>query len=465
MYAIVDIETTGGYAARNRITEIAIFIHDGEKLIDEYETLINPEQNIPGYITGLTGISDEMVVDAPIFEEVAKEIHSRLEGNIFVAHNVHFDYSFLKREFEAVGISLNLKKLCTVRLSRKLIPGLSSYGLGNLSKSLGVEIVGRHRAGGDAEATAKIFHHLLGRDQDNYITEYLKRTNKETILPPNLERSEYENLPEEAGVYYFHDKLGDVIYVGKAINIKKRITGHFSGTSNTWGNVNIRNEIHTISYELTGNELLALLLENEEIKRIWPRYNKAQKNFSTNWGIYSYEDQRGYIRLNVSKVKRGVRPLISWYSHAEAWQFITGKIDEYGLCAKLSGIQKTARACYDHVSGKCEGACVGIEDPELYNQKVNEAIDSFSNSNESYILIAAGREESERGIAMIQNGAFQGFGFIPESEIVNDYEQFENWITNYKDTRYARQVMSAFSVKEGYDVIHPQAIPEESSNT
>ncbi len=453
MYAIVDIETTGGYAARNRITEIAIYVHDGEKIVEEYQTLINPEQSIPGYITGLTGISDQMVENAPLFSEVAEEIHSMLTGKIFVAHNVHFDYSFIKREFSKVNLSLNLKKLCTVRLSRKLIPGLSSYGLGNLAKSLGIEINGRHRAGGDAEATVRIFHHLLKRDENNFIAEYLKRTSRETILPPHLDREEFESLPEETGVYYFHDKAGDVIYVGKAIDIKKRITGHFSGTGKSWSNSNIRKEIHNISYELTGNELIALLLENEEIKRLWPRYNQALKNFSTTWGIYSYTDQLGYMRLNISRVNRSVKPLISWYTHSEAWQFITEKIGEFNLCPKLSGIQKVSRECYDHQAGKCLGACGSHEAPEEYNLRVEEAIESFYQSDETFVLLARGREEGETGVVLMENGEYRGFGFIPESEQVDHFDDFTNYITQFKDNRYSRQVIQAYTLKHNYEQI------------
>src|SRR5688572_10390686 len=171
MYAIVDIETTGGYAANHRITEVAIYHHDGMQITDSFHTLVNPGRNIPFYITGLTGITTEMVMDAPSFEEVAEEIFKRLEGKVFVAHNAHFDYSFLKKEFEVAGINWQSKKLCTVRLSRKIIPGLRSYSLGSLSESLGIRIINRHRASGDASATVRIFDQLLRRDRDGHIVK------------------------------------------------------------------------------------------------------------------------------------------------------------------------------------------------------------------------------------------------------------------------------------------------------
>ena len=197
MYAIVDIETTGGYAANHRITEIAIYHHDGTQITGHYKTLINPDRPIPHFITGLTGINIEMVKEAPTFENVAKEIYNWLEGRVLVAHNAHFDYSFLKKEFEEAGINWNTKKLCTVRLSRKIIPGLHSYGLGRLAESLGIKIPDRHRAGGDALATVKIFDTLLKRDHDGIIEKALKRNSGEAILPPNLPKEEYDALPPQ----------------------------------------------------------------------------------------------------------------------------------------------------------------------------------------------------------------------------------------------------------------------------
>ncbi|HZX74260.1 MAG TPA: exonuclease domain-containing protein, partial [Cyclobacteriaceae bacterium] len=338
MYAIVDIETTGGYADNHRVTEVAIYHHDGIRITDYFHTLINPGRKIPYFITGLTGITSAMVEDAPAFEDVAQEIFERLKDRVFVAHNAHFDYSFLKKEFEEVGINWNSKKLCTVRLSRKIIPGLHSYGLGRLAESLGIRIPNRHRAGGDAEATAKIFEILLHRDDSGVIVKALKRNSGETILPPNLPREEFNKLPAKPGVYYFHDARGTVIYVGKAINIKKRIAGHFTGEAREWNRSNIRNEIHGISFELTGTELIALILEAQEIQRLWPKYNLAQKYKTEEWGVYDYEDRNGYLRFCVNTVTRGNKPLIAFTSKGDAWNFMWEKVKEYDLCPKHSGL-------------------------------------------------------------------------------------------------------------------------------
>jgi len=444
MYAIVDIETTGGYADYHRITEIAIYHHDGTRITDKFQTLINPGRNIPHFITGLTGITTDMIKEAPTFEEVSKEIFSWLEGHIFVAHNAHFDYSFLKKEFEIQGINWQSKKLCTVRLSRKIIPGLRSYGLGRLAESLGVRIPDRHRAGGDAHATAKIFDILLKRDNTGVIAKALKRNSGETILPPNLPKEEFEKLPAKAGVYYFQDARGNIIYVGKANNIKKRIAGHFTGEAREWNRSNIRNEIHSINFELTGNELIALILESQEIRRLWPKYNLAQKYKTQEWGIYDYEDRSGYLRFCVNEVSRGTRPLITFSSKGDAWSFMWEKVREFDLCPKLSGLQLAKGLCFSHQSGTCKGACIGVETVKKYNKKVQAAVDSFFEKGNSVAIIGQGRKMDEHSLVLVENGNYLGFGFFDKSESIADLESARNYINLSKDNRVVQNLINSY---------------------
>lgn len=444
MYAIVDIETTGGYSGYHKITEVAIYHHDGMNITDKFQLLLNPGRNIPHFITGLTGIDNEMVRDAPTFADVADEILLWLDGRVFVAHNAHFDYSFLKKEFEDAGINWNSKKLCTVRLSRKIIPGLRSYSLGRLADSLGVAITDRHRAGGDAEATAKIFDLLLKRDTEGAIAKALKKNNGETILPPNLPRSEFDKLPAKAGVYYFHDAKGKVIYVGKAINIKKRIAGHFTGDAREWNRSNIRNEIHQISYELTGTELIALIHESQEIQRLWPKYNLAQKYKVEEWGVYDYEDRNGYIRFSITPRTRGSVPLISFTSKGDAWNFMWEKLREHQLCPKLCGLQKTDNACYEHQSGNCKGACVLEESSEFYNKRVQQSIDSISEQEQSLAIIGRGRTADEQSLVLIEKGNFLGFGYVDKSASVSSLNEARNFIKAGKENRIAQNIINSF---------------------
>lgn len=444
MYAIVDIETTGGYADHHRVTEIAIYHHDGIQITGKYHTLINPGRNIPYFITGLTGITREMIKDAPAFDEVAQEIFDQLKDKVFVAHNAHFDYSFLRKEFEEVGLQWNTKKLCTVRLSRRIIPGLGSYGLGRLAESLGVTIVNRHRAGGDAEATAMIFDKLLKRDKDGVIIKALKRNSGETILPPNLPKEEYDALPAKAGVYYFLDARGNVIYVGKAINIKKRISGHFAGEAREWNRSNIRNEIHHITYELTGNELIALILESQEIRRLWPKYNLAQKYRTEEWGIFDYQDRNEYIRFSINTVSRGSRPLITFTSKGDAWNFMWEKVNAFDLCPKLSGLQVSKGLCFSYQTGECKGGCMGVESSKKYNRRAQLAVDSFFDNGTSVAIVGRGREKNERSLVLVEKGMYLGFGFINKNEQLADFESAKNFIKLSKDNRVVQNLINSY---------------------
>jgi DNA polymerase III subunit epsilon len=454
MYAIVDIETTGGYAENHRITEVAIYHHDGMQVTGVFHTLINPERNIPYYITGLTGITTEMVLDAPSFKEVAEDIYKQLEGKIFVAHNAHFDYSFLKKEFEEAGINWQSKKLCTVRLSRKIIPGLRSYSLGSLSESLGIEILNRHRAGGDAEATAKIFDHLLRRDRDSYILKTLKRNSGETILPPNLPKEEFDRLPALPGVYYFHNAHGHVIYVGKAINIKKRIAGHFTGDAREWSRSKIRNEIHHVSYELTGNELIALILESQEIRRLWPKYNQAQKFRAEEWGVFDYEDRNGYLRFSINLVTKGSRPLKRFSSKGNAWNFLWEKVREFDLCPKLCGLQLAKGLCFEYQTGECHGACLGVESTEIYNHRVEETIRSFSSERSSLALIGKGRNIEEQSLVLVEQGSYIGYGFIDKQNSISDFESAKTYIKRSIETPTVQSLINGYVVNpRGVEVV------------
>ena len=441
MYAIVDIETTGGFAKRHKITEVAIYIHDGTQVVDSWSSLVNPSHHLPGYIIGLTGITPGMLTDAPAFKELASKIYELLKDHIFVAHNVHFDYSFLKKELQDAGYTLNCKKLCTVRLSRKLLPGLRSYSLGNITSHLKIKIHERHRAGGDAKATAVMFDKLLKMDRNGAIAQLLKKTNKEMRLPSMISEEQFEALPEKAGVYYFLNQHKEVIYVGKAKNIQKRISGHFSGKGGSWSNQNIRNQICDIKYELTGNEFVALILESLEIKRLWPKYNSSQKNDRLLWGLFYFEDQSGYIRLAINKQMPGMQPVKSFKSHSEGWHFLQEKVKEFMLCSRLSGLHKVPAACYDHAAGNCKGACIQEEKPAEYNLRINQFFDNLNHQDEigSCAIVGSGRKNCERSLVLIENGAYVGHGFFNKKTSLASIDIAKEYIKPAIETPEIRQ--------------------------
>jgi DNA polymerase III subunit epsilon len=439
MYAIVDIETTGGSARLERITEIAIYIHDGEKIVDEYSTLVNPERGIPYFITSLTGISNEMVEDAPKFFEVARKIVEITEGKTFVAHNAGFDYGFLKEEFKSLGYDFSRKQLCTVRLSRKLIPGLPSYGLGNICKHLGITINSRHRAAGDALATVQLFEHLLSLDTGNKITKPASKLIFSGVNP-FLDLSLIHRLPEEPGVYYFHNENGEVIYVGKSKDIRKRVITHF-GNEKSMRSISMKASISDISYEKTGSELIALLLESDEIKKLKPIFNRAQRRSLFNNGLYIYQDQGGFLRMHIAKTNTTGSPVSTFSSMDEAKGFVYRLVEEFQLCQKLCGLYESSNACFHFSIGQCRGACCGKEPSSIYNKRVEEALSRYHYQDENFVVIDRGRHSGERSIVMVENGKYLGFGYTDVDTPVSSPVDMKEFISFYSDNRDTKQII------------------------
>lgn len=444
MYAIVDIETTGGYAAANGITEISIQIFDGQNIVEQFETLINPGQQIPKYIQAFTGISNEMVQDAPRFEEVAGKIYSILQGNIFVAHNVNFDYSFIKNHLEFYGYTLTAKKLCTVRLSRQIFPGHPSYSLGNLCHSLGIEVSNRHRAGGDANATVILFKKLLENDSKKIIASSLLRNSKEQILPPNVPQEHFKQLPSTPGVYYFHDNKGKIVYVGKAKNIKKRVNSHFSTNSDTKQRQNFLRTVHAISFKSCATELMASILEAAEIKRLWPLFNRAQKNQEDVFGIYQYEDQNGYYRLVIDKKRKHSSPVCSFHYKVDIHNFLKKLVVKFSLCPRLCYIQVDNEKCVGMSEHYCNGACEQAEDPKIYNDRVAQALESLK-ERPSYIVFDKGLEQNQVSCIMVERGSFIGMGYIPESLKNRRPDAVRECLEPIKENAVIRQLLTRYS--------------------
>ncbi len=441
MFAVIDIETTGGNARFEKITEIAIFIHDGEKVVKEYSTLINPEKNIPPFISRLTGISDEMVADAPKFYEVAKDIVELTDSKIIVAHNAQFDYGFIREEFRSLGFSFNRSTLCTVKLARKLIPGHRSYSLGNICSQLGISNDARHRASGDALATVKLFDLLMSKDQQGIINKSINNDPSLMKLPPNLNRDDVNRLPEETGVYYFHNEKGNIIYIGKSKNIRKRALSHFAEKDNP-KSLSMKTEISSITYELTGSELVALLLESDEIKKHKPRYNRMQRESYYQWGIFKKVTEDGYFTLKTARIKTNdEEPLITVRNAEEASVILDAQVEKYNLCQKLCGLYDIKYACFRYHVKQCNGACIGKEDPAEYNKRVIQLIRKWKYENRNFFILGEGRNRSEQSVVAVENGRYIGFGYLDTAFSAENPDQFKFFIKTYADNRDVQRII------------------------
>jgi DNA polymerase-3 subunit epsilon len=452
LYAIVDIETTGSYASAHGITEIAIFISDGKHIVDSYSTLVNPNQPIPRYIQAMTGITDEMVARAPQFEKLAKKIHKLLHDKIFIAHNVNFDYSFVKSHLEAHGFSFNTRKLCTVRLGRKIFPGLASYSLGNFCSAMGIENNARHRARGDAEATAQLFHLMVEKDADNHIEKSLQRNSKEQQLPPNLPKKEFEKLPSAPGVYYFHNAKGKIIYAGKARNIRGRVSSHFSGNMQGRQKQNFLKHTYSISFQRTGTELMAHILESAEIKRLWPTYNYSQKRWEDVYGIFSFEDQNGYLRIAIEKNKKNLQAHHTFHYLVDGHAIVRKLVKEYNLCPKLCFMQADTIACEGLKEKTCYGACEKSEPALYYNKRVKKALGSLQNQS-SFIIVDEGLQEEERSCILVENGCFKGMGYISAEIQITDPAMVKDFIKPYRENQFIRNIVLGYAARHPHKVI------------
>lgn len=443
MYSIIDIETTGGNPYRDKITEIAIFVHDGEKIVKQYRSLINPERRIPPFITRMTGISDEMVANAPKFYEVARDIVKITEGTLFVAHNASFDYNFVKSEFKNLGYYYQRECLCTVKLSRKLIPGKKSYSLGRLCRELDIQIEDRHRAAGDAMATVKLFELLLKQKTNGLLLETLGTGFNNTPVNPAITRQIIEALPSKTGVYYFLDEKDNIIYIGKSKNIRQRVLSHLSRVTSKRA-LEMVSMIVRIHHETTGSELLALLRESEEIKAHKPLFNRQQRRCLYNYGLYSYKDENGYLCLKLDKTSNGSVPHTSFANLEKGKDFLFNLTDKFNLCQNMTGLYGTNGACFQYAVKQCRGACIGTEHPEDYNTRAQQAIDHAGFIKENLVVLDNGRTPAESAFIMIENGTYLGYGYVERSETLASAEDFKNYLTPAEDNKDVRQIISGF---------------------
>lgn len=441
LFAIVDIETTGSYAAGSGITEIAIVIHDGQEVLSTYETLINPQRPIPRFIQSLTGISPEMVANAPSFDEVAGQIHELLQDKIFVAHNVNFDFSFVKHHLERCGYPFDARKLCTVRMARKIVPGFPSYSLGRLCHSLEIEHNDHHRAGGDAKATATLFAMLTARDEAGIMDTMLKGRNKEQYLPPHVPVEQLDNLPSTPGVYYFYNAAGKIIYVGKAINLNQRVKSHFANNKSGRQKQDFMREIYRISHQPTATDLMAHVLESVEIRRLWPVHNRSQKGYLPKFGLFMYEDQQGYKRLALDKNKNFYKPVHTFNTLNEGNQWLRDLVREFGLCARLCNLISAPDCAGAEYQSCGSGDCTAKEGVAVYNEKVDEALAWFSRMLPTIALIDAGRSEEERSCILIIRGEFAAMGYV--DGYADDYslKALQQQLEAYPDNDYIRNMV------------------------
>jgi len=441
MYAILDIETTGGKYNEEGITEIAIYRFDGHEIVDQFSSLINPERPIQPFVVNLTGINNEMLRQAPKFYEVAKRIIEITDDCILVAHNALFDNRILTTEFDRLGYPFEKQTLCTVELAKKLIPDMPSYSLGKLVRALGIPLTDRHRAQGDAKATVSLFKMLLAKDTSKQIISETVRKDPKKKLDSKL-LNLVENIPSEVGVYYMLNEAGDVIYIGKSKNIKKRLSQHF--TSENRKSKRIQQQVKSVSYEKTGSELIALLKESEEIKQIKPMFNRALRRSSYTHQLTSFVDENGYINLSIEKADGRKKAIITFSNFQQAKSELFKITEEYNLCQKLNGLYDSKNQCFNYTIKECYGACISKEPAEEYNARVKAFLEKKSFENQNMLIIDRGRDVEERAVVLIEGGKYKGYGFYNLNHQINNPEILKTIINPMQNNRDAQHIIQSY---------------------
>lgn len=402
----VDIETNGLNHLRGRVIEVAAIRVEGGRVVREFNRLIDPGAPLPQFITNLTGIRETDLYDAPIFMAIADELQDIMDGAIFVAHNVRFDYSFLKQEFKRIGKSFSPRQLCTVRLSRALYPEYSSHKLQSLIDRFGFAADHRHRAYDDAFVLWQFLQHARATFGEEALEQAIAKQIKKPYLPRGLPPEVLANLPETTGVYIFEDEAGAPIYIGKSVNIKKRVASHFTRDHEHVGEFKIAQSVRNITYRETNGELDALLLESQLVKEMLPVYNKMLRRVERVLVARKVLDDHGYTTVHLEETVpshiAGSSDVLAVYtrrSHARA--AFDRMQREYSLCPKFLGLEKSKGACFLYQLKRCNGACAHKEPPAVYNARVQDAF--YRQQIEEWPF---------KGPVLLQDKQYQGAGLI-----------------------------------------------------
>jgi DNA polymerase-3 subunit epsilon len=420
----VDIETTGGSARTSRVLEVAAIRVEPDGSVREFSSLVNPETRVPSTITQITGITSADVVDAPLFNDIADELSDILSGAVFIAHNVRFDYSFLKMELANLGMTFAPKLLCTVRLSRALYRLERGHSLAKLIERYNIPVFALHRALADAAAIKYFTELAFNQHGEELFNQMVERQLKTQYLPPNLDVEELDSIGNVPGVYIFKNDTGQPMYVGKSVSLKNRILSHFRDTSPK--EVKISQNVHHVETIPTGSELAALVLESKLVKELQPLFNRQLRRI-WRYALLMKDDLGGYATLTVkSSHIDGATDLTKVYGVYESRTKAKLRIIEltrtFELCPKLMGIEKGGGSCFSYSLGRCRGACVGEESTELYNRRFELALEHHKIATWPYRTAVAVPINQAGEQVIIDNWIIRGYVNADGEQVFGDME-------------------------------------------
>lgn len=439
MYAVLDIEATGGQMGEEDIIEIAVYRYDGREITDQFISMVKPDRSIDRFVQRLTGITTKMVRTAPKFHEIAKRIIEITNGVTLVGHNVDFDYRMLRQEFKKFGYVYERKTIDTVPLSEKYFPETNSHSLGKLCKELGIPTSNRHRASGDALATLELFKLILEKDS-------LKNITKKEIEPKQIKKTEgYKGLPNSAGVFYVFNPKKEVVFLSAASNLSQSARKIIN--SKTDLGRSLRPFSDNLKYEITSTELISRLKELNELKKLKPEFNSNLKTFSHSIFV---EMKDGYKTLIIHKTEKTTKKsLLDFRSGKEAREMLIMLTKNYQLCPKLNRLTVRGK-CFSYETGECKGACAGIETAGDYNQRVDLLIEKINLKNKNFLIIDRGRTINEKSFVWFKDDYCIGFGYFEFHNQIKDEKMLRERMTRLNKHKDFTKILKPFLMKEKY---------------
>lgn len=425
MYSVVDIETTGGKSSTNRITEIAIVKTDGKQIIEQFSSLVNPTRSIDKFVAKLTGITDEMVADAPLFEDLIEKINQLTKDTIFVAHNVGFDYSILKKEYRRVGKVFRKNTLCTVKLSRKTLKNQNSYSLGSLAENLGITIKNRHRALGDAEATAHLLHHIIQQESEDVVLNETAYQTQQIEFKGEITNDIIEELPEEPGTFRFLNREGKILYVGFAKNIFAEVTKFLTKEIKQTTYFGLFENMFSIDFEMFNSYFMAQLYAIAEIQKYKPIHNKANLYKQLNIGVFEQKNQLQQGAFSIENIKKENTQNALWYfaNKSSAKRFLT-KLNKKIKVPTFKGNQEQFDQQYQQGIEK-------ILKEELYPMRNFFIIREVSFENKAYLV-------------WVEDFIYKGYGVIDLEKFKPEVALLKQHIRPQRNTSQAQKLIKRY---------------------
>ncbi len=407
MYAVVDLETTGSHPSHDNIIEIAVYLHNGESVTDQFCSLLNPGHPIPPFISKLTGITNEMVAHAPSFSEIAQEISEFLSGRIFVAHNVQFDHSFLKQSLLRHGHDLECEMLCTIKAGRALVPGLASYKLSSLCKALDIQLNNAHRAYADALATANLLTLLNERAKGNLQPYHYQKEARKN--PSRIPEESLDALPSQAGLLFFKAENGEILLISGSSNIRKK----------AWSLVKrfhhkrllpLATEAVSVSYEITGSEILASILEIQHCKEYKPKLNRSLKGFEGRCMITDIVDEQGLLYMQIANHKPGESRHRTFASNTEARRILKEAQKKFNIINEFNaGVAK-----------------LQLDDLPSHNQKSEMALEWISFAKRTLIVHDKLTQSGEHTMFWLEDEVVKGYKTLGSRENLPSHESLRD---------------------------------------